>query len=466
MTSRSTIALERAFFGTFLHAPQRGAVECLRDTLIVVQPDGAISAVHRAESAVGRAEAARFDAMGNLVTLGPQQYGLPGFVDLHVHAPQWPQLGAALDLPLEDWLQKFTFPLESRYADTAYAVAVYESLVANLLANGTTTALYFATIHLAATKVLANICLRRSQRALIGRVAMDNPEECPDYYRDSSAEVAERETREFIDYVKALPGGAGLIYPVITPRFIPSCTDDLLMRLGNLARESGCHVQTHCSESDWQHQYVLQRCGRTDTAALDSFGLLSRRTVLAHGNFVADADVALIRERGTGIAHCPLSNVYFSDAVFPLRRILDAGVHVGLGTDIAGGASPSVLENARQAVISSRLLESGVNPRRVREQRREPDSRIDALTAFWLATAGGGIALDLPVGLFAPGYQFDACVLDVGAPHGNLQVCADEPPATLLQKMIYGASRANINQVWVANRQVVRRRPAWRTSLA
>jgi guanine deaminase len=453
--SRPVPAIERAFLGTFLHAPRRGAVECLQDALIVVQADGAISAVHRADSAAARAEADRFAAMGSLVTFGPQHYVLPGFVDLHVHAPQWPQLGAALDLPLEEWLQKFTFPLESKYADTAYALAVYESLVKNLLANGTTTALYFATLHLAATKVLAGVCLRRSQRALIGRVAMDNPEECPDYYRDSSAEVAERETREFIDYVKALPGGAGLIYPVITPRFIPSCTDDLLVRLGNVARETGCHVQTHCSESDWQHHYVLKRCGRSDTAALDSYGLLSRRTVLAHGNFVMDADAAIIRERGAGIAHCPLSNVYFSDAVFPLRRMLDAGVHVGLGTDIAGGASPSVLENARQAIISSRVLESGVNPRLAREERREPGSRIDALTAFWLATAGGGIALDLPVGVFAPGYQFDACVLDVAAPHSNLQVGADEPPETVLQKMIYGASRANITQVWVANRQVV-----------
>ncbi len=109
---------------------------------------------------------------------------------------------------------------------------------------------------------------------------------------------------------------------------------------------------------------MLDRCGRSDTAALDSFGLLSRRTILAHGNFVGDADIALIRARGSGIAHCPLSNVYFSDAVFPLRKILQQGVNVGLGTDIAGGASPSILENARHAVIASRLLESGVSPRR------------------------------------------------------------------------------------------------------
>ncbi len=453
--SRPGAATERAFQGTFLHAPQRGGLECLQNALIVVAADGVITAVHPHDSPQARTEAARLDAVGALVRLKAEHYVLPGMVDLHVHAPQWPQLGKALDLPLEEWLQTVTLPLESRYSDTAFAAQVYESLVANLLANGTTTAMYFGSLHLGATQVLADICLSRSQRALIGRVAMDNPDQCPDFYRDRSAQVAERETRELIAYVQALPGGRGLIYPVITPRFIPSCTDDLLRRLGQLARDTGCHVQTHCSESDWQHEYVLQRCGRTDTAALDAFGLLSRRTVLAHCNLVGDADIAVIRERGCGVAHCPLSNVYFSDAVFPMRRMLDAGVHVGLGTDIAGGTSASLLENARQAIISSRLLESGVDPRQSRAHRRRPDSRIDAVTAFWAATAGGGIALDLPVGVFLPGYQFDACVIDAAVPEGNLQVALEDSPETVLQKIIYQAARANISQVWVANRQVV-----------
>ncbi len=453
--SRPGTATERAFLGTFLHAPQCGSIECLQNALIVVAANGVITAVHRHDSPAARTEASRLDAAGALVRLKPEHYVLPGMVDLHVHAPQWPQLGEALDLPLEEWLQKFTLPLESRYSDTAFAAQVYESLVANLLANGTTTAMYFGSIHLAATQLLADICLRRSQRALIGRVAMDNPEQCPDFYRDSSAQAAERETREFIAYVGALAGGSGLIFPVITPRFIPFCTDDLLRRLGDLARETGCHVQTHCSESDWQHQYVLQRCGHTDTSALDRFGLLSRRTVLAHCNFVGDADMAVIHKRGSGVAHCPLSNVYFSDAVFPMRRMLEAGVHVGLGTDIAGGASASLLENARQAIISSRLLESGVDPKQSRAQRRRPESRIGAATAFWAATAGGGIALDLPVGVFLPGYQFDACVIDTAVPTGTLQVAADDAPEAVLQKIIYQAARANVSQVWVANRQVV-----------
>ena len=445
----------RAFLGTVLHTPVCGQLEVLPQALIVVGGDGVIKAIHRRETAEAEGEARRFATRGELIALGSDQYLLPGMVDLHVHAPQWPQLGKALDLPLEQWLQAYTFPLESRYADPAYAQTVYESLVEGLLANGTTTALYFGTLHLPATQILADVCLRRSQRALIGRVAMDDIQQCPPYYRDPSAAVAEAETRAFIEYVRSMPGNhTGLIKPVITPRFIPSCSDDLLSRLGALARETGCHVQTHCSESDWEHSYVLDRCGRTDTAALDGFGLLSRRTILAHGNFVCDADIALIRSRGSGIAHCPLSNVYFSDAVFPLRKILQQGVHVGLGTDIAGGASPSILDNARHAVIASRSLESGVSSAQDRDQRRSPDSRIDAVTAFWLATAGGGIALDLPIGVFKEGFQFDAILVDARAQDSNLRLDSNDAPADVLQKIIYHAGRANIREVWVANRRV------------
>ena len=446
---------DRAFLGTALHTPVRGRLEVLRDALIVAGGDGRIQAIHLPGSSDIEARVRHFAAAGTLVRLAEGQYLLPGLVDLHVHAPQWPQLGLALDLPLEEWLQTYTFPLEARYADLGYAEAVYESLVDGLLANGTTTALYFATLHLPATQKLADICLRRSQRALIGRVAMDDPVQCPAYYRDASAQIAEAETRAFIAYVHSMPGNqAGLIKPVITPRFIPSCSDELLFSLGALARETGCHVQTHCSESDWAHGFVLDRCGITDTAALEGFGLLSRRTILAHGNFLGDEDLALIAKHGAGIAHCPLSNVYFSDAILPLRRILQQGVHVGLGSDIAGGSSPSILDNARHAVMASRLLEAGVDPALDRQQRRRSDSRIDALTAFWLATAGGGMALELPVGVFREGFQFDALLIDAGARDSNLRLDPADRPEEVLQKIIYHAGRPNIREVWVANRRV------------
>jgi guanine deaminase len=451
----SAPALDRAFFGTALHAPACGKLEVLRETLIVAGADGAIKAIHRHGSSEHESQRRHFAAQGSLVTLGPHEYLLPGMIDLHVHAPQWPQLGKALDLPLEEWLQAYTFPLEARYADTAFAATVYESLVDGLLANGTTTALYFGTIHLPATQILADVCLRRAQRALIGRVSMDDRQQCPEYYRDASPQSALDMTRAFIEYVRTMPGNAAaLIRPVITPRFIPACSDDLLLRLGTLARETGCHVQTHCSESDWEHRFVLARCGRTDTAALEGFGLLSRRTILAHGNFIDDADIELIRERGAGIAHCPLSNVFFSDAVFPLRKILEQNVHVGLGSDIAGGASPSILNNARHAVIASRGLEAGVDPALPRSERRRPGARIDAITAFWLATAGGGIALDLPIGVFQEGFQFDALLIDGRAPGGDLRLETADSAEEILQKIIYLAGRVNIREVWIANRPV------------
>jgi guanine deaminase len=147
-----------------------------------------------------------------------------------------------------------------------------------------------------------------------------------------------------------------------------------------------------------------------------------------------------------------LSNAYFSDAVFPLRRMLARGMHIGLGTDIAGGASASILDNARQAVIASRLLESGVDSARRREERGLPESRIDALTALWLATVGGGIALDLPIGAFVPGYQFDAIVIDGDRADCNWRLDAVDAPDAILEKIIYGAARANIRDVWVAGR--------------
>ena len=155
---------EHAFLGTAFHAPSPAELEVL-DGLIVVSTDGTIAAIHPKNSP----EVETFRAAGTLTELKPGQYLLPGLIDLHVHAPQWPQLGKALDVPLEVWLQKHTFPLEARYADLEFAKPVYESLVESLLANGTTTVLYFATIHLPATELLADICLRRGQRALIGR---------------------------------------------------------------------------------------------------------------------------------------------------------------------------------------------------------------------------------------------------------------------------------------------------------
>jgi guanine deaminase len=445
----------KTVLGTFCHAPKLGAVETLKDALAAVDGAGTIAAVTPAGDpghAAARAAAAK---AGTLVEAPAGSYLLPGFVDLHVHAPQYPQLGKALDVPLEVWLQQYTFPLEARYADLGFARRSYTALVGDLLANGTTTAVYFATVHEDATRLLVDICLEKGQRAFVGKVAMDNPDECPDYYRDASVEAGIDGTRALIDYIRGHAANRGLVGPVVTPRFIPSCTDAMLRGLGALAREHGCHVQTHCSESDWEHGYVLGRYRRSDSEMLDAFGLLTRHTVLAHGNLISPDDMARIAGRGAGVAHCPLSNVYFSDAVFPLRAALAKGVRVGLGTDIAGGPSASLFDSCRMAVAASRMLEDGVDPALPPERRGRPESRVDFRTAFHLATAGGGDVLDLPIGRFAPGCQFDALLIDPAAPSGNLRLWDGlDSNDDALQKLIYGATRANVARVWVAGRGV------------
>ncbi|MER8398415.1 guanine deaminase [Mesorhizobium sp. M1348] len=440
------------------HAPERGLVEELRHALIAVDQSGIIASVlhpHDAGYDEG-VEAAR--RTGALATLPAQSYLLPGFVDLHVHAPQYPQLGRALDVPLETWLHKYTFALEARYADLAFARRSYGLLVDDLIADGTTTALYFATIHQDATRLLVDICLERGQRALVGKVAMDNPDECPAYYRDTSADAAIDGTRAVIDYVHGHPdNAAGRVKPVITPRFIPSCTDAALEGLGALAQECGCHVQTHCSESDWAHGYVLQRHGISDTSSLDRFGLLRAGSVLAHANFITPADMETIRVRKAAVAHCAVSNAYFAGAVFPLRAALEKGVKVGLGTDISGGPSASMFDAMRATVMSSRMLETGTDPALAAEARGTAGTaRVDFREAFHLATAGGGAALGLPVGRFSPGYHFDAILVDTAAPRGTIHLWDElDDGDGILQKIVYSASRANIASVWVSGRAVL-----------
>lgn len=422
-----------AFRAHLIHSPQRGRIERIEDALVTVSDAGTIQSVSQDTT-----QPADHDLRDKGVLL-------PGLVDLHIHAPQFPQLGAGLDLPLEDWLFKYTFPLEARYSDLAFATDVYDRLVRRLLANGTTTAVYFGTIHGPASLKLAEICLTLGQRAFVGRVAMDHAEGCPDYYRDADAATSVQDTADFIQAVRALPGNT-LVEPIITPRFVPACSDDALAGLGELAQDTGAAVQTHCSESDWEHGAVLSRMGKTDTATLDDFGLLTRRSVLAHAGHITPDDMDLIAERGAGIAHCPLSNAYFGNAIFPLRRALNKALHIGLGTDISGGYSSFLLDNARAAVTASRILEDGAEPTRPAETRGTPGSRVDYRDAFYLATKGGAEVLDLPTGSFEPGHQFDAILVDLPDDFG--------PADDLLQKIILTATPVDIKETWVAGQLV------------
>ena len=439
-----------AVAGTLMQTPAPDRLT-VTDAVVEVQA-GAIAAVHDRSTSEGAAAGRRaLDSAAERVDLAPGTLLLPGLVDLHVHAPQWPQLGTGLDLPLERWLFDYTFPLEARFADVEFATAVWDDLVPSLLALGTTTAVYFSSNHLEATTALARACARHGQRALVGRVAMDHPSGTPEWYRDATAASGVDASAASIEAVAAI--GSPRVEPIITPRFTPACTDALLEGLGELAEATGVRVQTHCAESDWHCGYALDRFGTTDPAALDRFGLLRPRTVLAHSDHLTAQEMAMVSGRRAGVAHCPLSNAYFANAVFGVRRALAAGLGVGLGSDIAGGARPGLLGVCQDAVTVSRMLEDGVDPALEAETRGVPESRIDTVTAFWLATAGGAAVLDLPVGLIEPGRRFDAIAVRTDRPGGAIRVWDGlDDEARSFEKVVRLAGADDISHVWVDGR--------------
>jgi guanine deaminase len=384
------------------------------------------------------------------------QYFLPGFVDLHVHAPQWAQSGTALDIPLYDWLNTYTFPLEAKFSDLNFARKVYQDVVSTLLANGTTTALYFATVHKDASLLLAQICVEKGQRGLVGKVVMDNLDQTSEFYRDHDTQTALKETEDFILEVNELAKTTKQgVYPVVTPRFIPSCTDEALKGLGELAAKYDTYVQSHCSESDWEHEYVQSRFKKNDTFALRDFGLLRDKSVMAHCNFLNDDDAELFAETGTAVSHCPISNAYFANSVIPVAHLHSKGIDIGLGSDISGGFSPSLYDNARQAVISSRMLEDGVNTRLPAVERGVPHSRITINKAFYFATAGGGESLSLPIGRLAENFAWDVQIIDTTTATAKLPIFDEqEDLEDVFQKIMYLVRPENICEVWVQGERV------------
>lgn len=453
------IGLEKAIVATYFHTPTHGQLEYQEQALITINQDGVIDRIVPADDGDYQPLIALFEERGTLIRLTNGQYLLPGFIDTHIHAPQWPQAGIALDAPLDVWLNEHTFPLEAKYKDIDFAKEVYTDLVATLLARGTTTALYFGTIHKESSFELVKIAAEKGQRALVGKVVMDDPQGNPDFYRDASTEIALQETEEFIQEVRAY--GKDVIqgvYPVVMPRFAPSCTDEALAGLGALAQKYDTHVHTHCSEGQWEHDFTYKRFGKTDTEALRDFGLFGKKSVMAHSNFINDDDAAIFAENQTAVAHCPISNVYFANSIIPIKHLKELDVQVGLGTDISGGFSPSLYDGIKQAVMSSRQLEDGVDTRLPQPQRGVPDSRISVVEGFSFATLGGGEALDLPIGLIKEGYTADFQVIDTKAKENRIQgFGVFEELGQIFEKILYLANQSNIQQVYVQGKLVFER---------
>lgn len=450
------MAQHLVFHGTLVHCLSLDQLEIIENCLVVIAPDGIISSLAKS--------VAKESAEQHLTTLGytePKceirylkrgQFIIPGFVDTHNHAPQWAQRGLGQSMHILDWLDNVTFPNEARFRDPEYARRIYASCVDGFLQQGITTASYYGSMHAEATKILADLCLEKGQRAFVGKCNMNR--NAPDYYRDATVESSLSDTQDCIAHVRRIDPEGRLIKHVLTPRFAITCEDALLAGLGEIARSNpDLPIQTHFNEAEQEMSFTKTLFPTFDNEAdlYDHFGLLTKRSILAHCCYVSEYELGRLKDLGCGIAHCPISNMTVGGGFMaaPVREFLRRDIKVGLGTDSGGGFSSSILDAMRQALVAS-------NAKEVMSKGKDKGLSIDEV--FYLATLGGArvCCLDEKVGNFAVGKEFDALLIDAnGEKPGVMTILEDQDTTkSIFDKFIMTGDDRNIKEVFVRGRQV------------
>lgn len=383
--------------GTIIHTPTKDKFECHEDSYLVVEKNK-VKGIYK-ELPNEYKNIRIHDYKNNLI--------IPGLCDSHLHAPQFVYRGLGLDLQLMDWLDTYAFPSEAKFKDLDFAKVYYEKFVDELVKNGTTRAVIFGTIHSESCKLLMEILEKRRVCAYVGKVNMDTLS--PDYLCESAKESLEDtekwilDTKDKFEHVK----------PAITPRFIPTCTSEVLKGLGELAKKYNVPIHSHISEDLGEMNIVRERYPdiATDGEVYDSFSLLTNQTMMAHFIYPTDHEMQLIKDRGVTIAHCPQSHINVRAGVPPLRKMLDLGIKVGLGSDLSGGYSLNIFRAMSETAYLSKV--------RWLESDRE-DMYLSIPETFYLGTKGGGQFFG-KVGSFEEGYEFDALVID----DSSLGTCLD-----------------------------------------
>ena len=365
---------------------------------------------------------------------------IPGLTDLHVHAPQYPIRGFGMDQELLDWLEVNTFPEEARYEDMDYAGRAYGIFAENLKRSATTRACVFATVHRPATMKLMDLLEQTGLETFVGKVNMYR--NCPGYICEETQE-SQDETEDWLRDV------AGRNYqhtrPVLTPRFIPACSDALMEGLKKIQAESHLPVQSHLSENPQEAAWVAEL--RPDAEfygdAYDRSGLFGGAdcpTIMAHCVYSDDREIARMKEKGVFIAHCPESNMNLFSGIAPVRRYLEEGMRIGLGSDVAGGSTENMFRAMSFAVQASKMRW------RLTDQTEAP---LTAEEVFYMASKGGG-AFFGKTGSFENGYDFDAVVMD----DSRLRSPRPLDVRSRLERMIYLADEREIRAKFVKGQEI------------
>lgn len=364
---------------------------------------------------------------------------IPGFVDLHSHAPQFVNRGLGLDLELLPWLEKYTFPAEAKFNKLAYAEEVYKGVVSELWRWGTTRSVLFGTIHQEATGKLLELLAGAGLGGYVGKVNMD---------RNSSAgllETTEQSLAATKEFILKTIDRYDLVKPIITPRFVPTCTPELMKGLADLASKYDLPVQSHLSENTGEIAWVKELHPECPNYAevYNQFKLFGQQpTIMAHCVHNDAAEIELMAKNNVYVAHCPYSNNNLSSGISPIRRLISQGVRVGLGSDISGGHQVSMAQVIAVTVQVSKLkwLET-----------KKTEDFITVPEAFYLATKGGGSFFGR-VGSFEEGYEFDALVIHDDYAADPNQRSVEER----LSRFIYIGDDRDIIARYVAGKKVER----------
>ncbi|MEF9934575.1 MAG: amidohydrolase family protein [Clostridium sp.] len=365
---------------------------------------------------------------------------LPGFVDLHFHAPQFANRGLGIDMELLPWLETYTFPEEAKYTNLEYAKKAYEKVVYELWKKGTTRSVLFATIDKDASALLMDLLAQAGLGAYVGKVNMDR--NSPDFYIEETAQSL-KDTEEFL---KATSGKYDIVKPIITPRFVPTCTGELMQGLSKLAKEYNTPVQSHLSENRGEVAWVKELHPEAPNygGVYDQFEMFGQQpTVMAHCIHLTDEEIALMAKNNVFVAHSPHSNCNLISGVSPIRKLLKAGVPVGLASDISGGhdvSMASVMVNAVQ-VSKVKWVE---NP-----EYSAFGEFLSTPEVLYLATKGGGKFFG-KVGSFEEGYEFDALIVD----DAELSDVNDRSVEERVQRYIYVGDDRQIVDRYVAGNKV------------
>ncbi|KAI5956072.1 hypothetical protein KGF57_003558 [Candida theae] len=512
------------YYGTFIHTPSLDRLEIHFNCMVGVNSNGVIDYMHKnynpsdhdgqspleyfqcqhnqsvSSNANSNGDADASDVNFVDVSQDCTKFFFPGFIDTHIHASQFPNIGIGLDTPLLDWLNKYTFPLESQFcggnenakssindkeiqARLEFVKQVYSRVIQRTLSNGTTCASYFTTIDPETTNYFADLLLGFGQRGFVGKVCMDCNESYPQY--EESLDTCVDSMNKIIEHLDDInPKLETLVKPIVTPRFAPVCSREMLAYLGKLSESRSLPIQTHISENKSEIEWVAQLFPDCDSYSqvYNKYNLLTESTILAHCIHLSPQECQLIAEKKCSVSHCPTSNTFISSGEAPIRKYLyDYNINVSLGTDVSGGFDSSILQIVKHAILVSHHLsmkEATTKDKENEEAVADFDCKLSMAEGLYMSTMGGARAVGLQdqIGSFVKGKKFDCQLIDLTSPGASTDVFSWQVPSVnentgddddgvkydkmvdLVGKWVFSGDDRNCVGVWCNGRQVVDKR--------